>query len=184
MEEFVSLALTLPRGLFVGQYRYRFLVGEGKFRRPASIHRTGREGTLPDMIKPDASSFEESTSVAPGVRDEAENPRPLVLPVRKLHSTFPSMINVGRTANNDIVLLDERVSRFHAFFRVVDDERMELADAGSANGTWVGTTRLETRGRAHPVKGGDVLRFASLRFDFLDAGQCWEAVRDLFGKDK
>jgi hypothetical protein len=178
MEDFLSLAMTLPRGLFVGQYRYRFLVGEDKLQRPMSIHRVAREPTLTNLVKADAGGFEEAT-VPAGARIETAHPRPLVLPVRKLSSTFPSMINLGRTANNDIVLFDDRVSRFHAFFRILDDERMELSDAGSANGTWVGSTRLEPKGPAHLVRPGEVLHFANLRFDLLDAGQCWEMVREL-----
>src|SRR5206468_3459576 len=34
--------------------------------------------------------------------------RPLVLPLRKVQSTFPSMITVGRTENNDLVVSDEQ----------------------------------------------------------------------------
>ena len=86
--------------------------------------------------------------------------RPLVLPLRKVQSTFPSMITIGRTENNDLVVSDEQVSKFHAFFRIVGD-RVELSDAGSRNGTFVGSQKLAARGAGAPVNRGD--RFALRR---------------------
>ena len=73
---------------------------------------------------------------------------PVVLPVRKVQSTFPSMITVGRARNNDIVVPDALVSKFHAFFRQLDDGEWGLADAGSANGTKLGEVELAPKGAA------------------------------------
>ena len=83
---------------------------------------------------------------AEGARRRERGGRPLVLPLRKVQSTFPSMITVGRTDNNDLVVPDEQVSKFHAFFRLVGD-RVELSDAGSRNGTFVGTRRARAARR-------------------------------------
>ncbi len=104
--------------------------------------------------------------------------RPLVLPLRKVQSTFPSMITVGRTDNNDLVVPDEQVSKFHAFFRMVGD-RVELSDAGSRNGTFVANRKLEGRGAGEPVNRGDRLAFGAVEFHLFDARGCWEWLRQL-----
>lgn len=45
-------------------------------------------------------------------------PELVVFPVRVTgRSPFPRMITVGRTKNNDIILSDVGVSKFHAYFR-------------------------------------------------------------------
>jgi pSer/pThr/pTyr-binding forkhead associated (FHA) protein len=46
---------------------------------------------------------------------------------------FADMITVGRASNNDIVIADSEVSKFHAYFKRVSELR--LFDAGSTNGT-------------------------------------------------
>src|SRR5262249_7924973 len=99
--------------------------------------------------------------------------RPLVLPLRKVQPTFPSMITVGRTDNNDLVVPDEQISKFHAFFRLVGD-RVELSDADSRNGTFVGTRRLEPRGASVPLVANDRFSFATIEFQLFDARGCWE----------
>ena len=60
----------------------------------------------------------------------------VIAPVRKRLDLFPEMITVGRTGNNDIVIPDATVSKFHAYFRVTD-KGLEIVDAGSRNGTKV-----------------------------------------------
>ena len=104
--------------------------------------------------------------------------RPLVLPLRKVQSTFPSMITVGRTDNNDLVVADEQVSKFHAFFRLVG-ERVELSDAGSRNGTFVGGRRLESRGASVTVQPGARIAFGAIELRMFDARGCWEWLRQL-----
>jgi hypothetical protein len=104
--------------------------------------------------------------------------RPLVLPLRKVQVTFPSMITVGRTENNDLVVPDEQVSKFHAFFRLVGD-KVELSDAGSRNGTFVSGQRLEARGAAVAMKPRDLCAFGALEFQLFDSRGCWEFLRKL-----
>jgi len=162
LHDFVQLAATHSRDAFVAEWPCPFLVGEGVLRKP----QTGR--TL---------MFESGNTVNVAAqalgRREIER---LVLPVRKTHVTFPSMITVGRTKNNDIVIPDVLISKFHAFFRVVDDHH-ELADAGSHNGTRIDDRVLVPKGPAVRVRSGDVIHFAQLRFSFLDAAACWHALR-------
>ncbi len=50
-------------------------------------------------------------------------------------------VSIGSAATNDLVLDDSEVSRFHLTLRV-SREGVVVRDAGSTNGTFVGTTRL------------------------------------------
>ena len=104
--------------------------------------------------------------------------RPLVLPLRKVQSTLPSMITVGRTENNDLVVPDEQVSKFHAFFRIVG-ERVEVADAGSRNGTFVGSATGASGGAGARLNRGDRFAFGAVEFQLFDARGCWEWLRQL-----
>ena len=137
-------------------------------RDPADLARVPTGAfRLVDLNKP--------KSAAPAVE---RGGRPLVLPLRKVQSTFPSMITVGRTDNNDLVIPDEQVSKFHAFFRIVG-ERVELTDAGSRNGTFIGSRRLEARGASGPLNLRDRFAFGAVEFQLLDARGCWEWLRQL-----
>ena len=89
---------------------------------------------------------------------------------------FPSMITIGRTSNNDLMLPSKHISKFHAYFRLLGG-RLELGDAGSRNGTWVGPQRLEPKAAPVPVKAGDRLRFGNFDFRLVDAGSCWDELR-------
>jgi len=98
------------------------------------------------------------------------------------------MITVGRTRNNDIVLPDESVSKFHAFFREADateppapadgPRRMLLQDAGSRNGTLFNGGPVPTAKQGDPlvVSMGGQVRFGLVELTFLDAAGLRELV--------
>ena len=67
---------------------------------------------------------------------------------------------LGREFNNDIVIDDERTSRYHAEIHW-DHGHVELLDRGSMNGTLV--NRQAVRGRI-PLKSGDVLDLGAQRY--------------------
>ena len=70
------------------------------------------------------------------------------------------LVTIGREEDNDIVLADDRVSRYHA--RVfINADGMTIEDLGSANGVKVDGVKV-TRARLRP--GADVC-FGSYRFD-------------------
>ena len=93
-----------------------------------------------------------------------------VFPVKKTchEATFPGMITIGRTINCDLVILDPKISKFHAYLvqDPKDRQRCLLADAGSRNGTFLNGTRLKAR-RLTELTSGDEVRIGSrllLRF--------------------
>ena len=67
-------------------------------------------------------------------------------PVRRSERSVGHLITIGRTANNDIVIPDISVSRFHAFAKPVAGGGFVLQDAGS-----YGTAASGTRGQRRPA---------------------------------
>jgi hypothetical protein len=101
-----------------------------------------------------------------------------VLPIRATgRSTFPGFVSIGRTANNDIVVNDVSISKFHAFCRVDDRGEVSIFDAGSKNGTFVNDVTVPKQGEGEPARpaAGDTVRLGDVRFSFLSAA----AFRDL-----
>jgi S-DNA-T family DNA segregation ATPase FtsK/SpoIIIE len=69
------------------------------------------------------------------------------------------VVSVGRNKDNDIVLLDQSVSRSHCLFYVRGDE-VEIEDLGSVNGVVV---RGERVSRRTPVSADDELLIGETR---------------------
>ena len=174
--DFLELARKVTREAFIEQCPYYMLVGKLVLEAPRQPRRTE---VLDVHAISDFAEAEEGTNATRNVTyDEQGNKvgQVLVLPIRKVQPTFPSMITVGRTANNDIVIPDINISRFHAYFRATAD-RVELADAGSANGTFIEGKRLPAKGTAQIVIPGETVSFAQLEFTLLDASRAWDRVR-------
>ena len=64
-------------------------------------------------------------------------------------------LSVGRSSDNTITSLDERVSRTHVRFEPAGNGWVVI-DQGSANGTWIDGARIPAR-RPTPVKVGTVV---------------------------
>jgi hypothetical protein len=165
--DYVQLAVASTRRAFVSAMPYTFIVSDGTLSRS-----TGPVRTLP-LDRIDATNEDLPTSTLSSERTPQRTF--MALAVRKVNDTFPNMITLGRTANNDLVVPDVSVSKFHAFFKAVP-KGFELADAGSKNGTWVAGQELAPRGEALPIKIGDRLRFGRIEFTVVDAGACWDTI--------
>ncbi len=163
-EALLDLARGSTRQEFVAACPFPVLVGSDTLEPPARTRGTVRVEAIGD--KP-VWSYPAEESAADAT---------MVLPVRKTQDSFPSMITVGRTANNDLVVPDASVSRLHAWFRLVGT-RIELSDAGSRNGTTVGGRPLPARCAPCSVHSGDRLCFGRVCFTLLDAGALWDRLR-------
>jgi len=170
-DDFRAIAQRSTRNGFVSTCPFHFLLAKGALHPPRQPSRTQSLSALD--VEEMETTFTKDMSDIPLRKDS----RSAVLPIRKIQSTFPDMITVGRTANNDIVVADVSVSRFHAFFAVLD-EGVALADAGSRNGTQVDGERLEPRGPATPVTPGSLVTFGKTDFYVLDAGSLWDRLRN------
>jgi hypothetical protein len=93
---------------------------------------------------------------------------------KKPGASFPDRITIGRTPNNDIVVVDHSVSRFHAYVRK-DGAGWVVADAGSKNGSWLASSALEPR-KERKVPSRTVLRFGDVDLTFLLAQDLYGAL--------
>ena len=168
----MALATARRREEFAAAYPHPFLLALSGLDAPPPPARTIRmEGGAEVM---NAIMAERRRMLAEGAKKG-----PVVLPVRKVQTSFPSMITVGRARNNDIVVPDVLVSKFHAFFRQLADEQWALADAGSANGTKLGDVELVPKGQPERLRSGDQITFGGVSlFRFLDAAGLWSALRE------
>lgn len=84
-------------------------------------------------------------------------------------NAFQRRITIGRTANNDIVLDDSSVSRFHAWLEFRDsDKEWILVDAGSRNGSLVAGRKLAAKAPT-TLTNGNVLRIGALQLTYYTA---------------
>jgi pSer/pThr/pTyr-binding forkhead associated (FHA) protein len=82
-------------------------------------------------------------------------------------------LDVGRGDDNEILLLDDHISRKHARFTLADGI-VWLQDMRSANGSFVNGERLSGGCR---IFHGDEVRFDALRFQLVGKGQDLTPVR-------
>jgi hypothetical protein len=91
--------------------------------------------------------------------------RVFVVPLRKRRgagSLSAERITVGRALNQDIVLREGSVSKFHGWIEMDEVRGVHVADAGSRNGTRVNDVRLPPR-ELREVQPGEVVRFGSVK---------------------
>jgi hypothetical protein len=181
--DFTQLALASTREIFAQANPYLFLVGEDTLNRPRKPAPTAQFRKL----EPEETTMTQSSIkpmfhgglAASGSNPPVGAPRPtkLALAVHKVTQAFPDMVTIGRTANNDVILPDVSVSKFHAYFRLLGRERAQIVDAGSKNGTWLNGVRLPARGEPTLIQVGDALRLGTLEMVVMDARGCWHALR-------
>jgi hypothetical protein len=172
-EDWRAIVAGRSRDAFVSAYPHPFLLALSGLEAPAAPARTIRMEGGAELIN--AIMAERRRLKAEGGFKAGS----VVLAVKKVQTTFPSMITVGRARNNDIVVSDALVSKFHAYFRQLDDGEWGLADAGSANGTKIGERELPAKGQPERVRAGDRILFGGVSaFRFLDAGGLWAALRE------
>jgi hypothetical protein len=142
----------------------------------ALIRRRPTEGGSPDDADPDLSvDLESETMVGPALGFKRREAAVEIFPLsKKAGASFPDMITIGRTPNNDVVLRDATVSRLHAFFRQRDD-RWIVADAGSKNGSRLDGIPLEPR-KEKPVASGQLVRIGDLELTFYTAADLFRVL--------
>ena len=99
-------------------------------------------------------------SSSPGLPEKAY----LVVNARLFHLD-KEIITIGRNIENDLVLNDPAVSRFHAEIRY-EDSQFLLIDLGSSGGTFLNNQKV-TRG---VLFSGDIIVFSKLPVMFMCEG--------------
>ena len=93
---------------------------------------------------------------------------------KKPGASFPDRITIGRTPNNDIVIVDHSVSRLHAYVRQ-DGDKWIVADAGSKNGSWLDRSSLEAR-KERKLGSKAILRIGDVDLTFLVAKDLYSVL--------
>lgn len=82
--------------------------------------------------------------------------------------------SIGRTQENDLLMMDFAISRAHALVELRGDGYF-LKDLGSSNGTYVNGELIDDRGTR--LADGDSIRFARYEFQFLSAGALYDLLK-------
>ncbi len=97
--------------------------------------------------------------------------------IRRRQHSPGHLVTVGRAADNDVVIADPSVSRFHAFLKPLGDGRFQIQGANaSTNGTTLNGASVAAQGSGPgaDLKSGDSVRFGQVEATFLNAA----ALRD------
>jgi len=95
----------------------------------------------------------------------------VVYAIRRNGHSAGHLITVGRAPDNDVVVPDASISRFHAYVKEGADRQWLIQDAGSTNGTSVNGHSVPRQGSGSPtaLKSGDDVRLGQVELTFLDA---------------
>jgi hypothetical protein len=95
----------------------------------------------------------------------------VVYPVRRTGRSAGHLITLGRAPDNDVVVPDASISRFHAYVKEGANREWLIQDAGSTNGTAVNGHSVPRQGSGSPVElsSGDDVRLGQVELTFLDA---------------
>jgi hypothetical protein len=161
-------------GRFGGPESYRLLVARAQHLTREEFIAERKDPVLlqyGEIASPDGKGVGKTASgfqtVIPGVTTHSKRPRPLQifsLMKRPGANAFSHMVTVGRAHNNDIVLAEAAISKFHLSF-TQRDGAWHVTDS-STHGTLLGQTKLK-KGEAVRVESGSILvlsRTVSLRF--------------------
>ena len=90
--------------------------------------------------------------------------------VKRDKNSAERMLFVGRSPDNDIVLLNKMVSKLHAYFcQVPGSEIVQLVDMDSTNGTFVNNCRIPPSVKIN-LKDADAISFGpETRLEFFSA---------------
>ena len=149
---------------FVARYPDPFLIELGSGTGMADPTNTGREPT----IRPAERSDED---------DDVPAHRRRILSVVKRRPGEKHKIAVGRSADNDVVLLSRDVSKLHAGFGYVHDAWM-VADLGSRYGTRVNGRPLPPMNPI-PIASGAQVAISSMRHLFVLPADFLETARGM-----
>lgn len=95
-----------------------------------------------------------------------------LVPITKAeNSPYPDRISIGRARNCDVVLRHPSVSKLHAHVRKEADGRWMLHDAGSHNGTSVGTLPVTTE--PAELHSGDLVTFGAFTVRVVDSAEVY-----------
>ncbi len=112
-----------------------------------------------------------------GQQQQAQSLNRRIWPVVKSpYGPQTAAIRVGRSSDNDMVIPEYSISHIHCQFSVREDNRLQIMDLDSHNGTLVNGERLR-RGQVLLLEDQDELVLGRYLFEFLSARTFVERVR-------
>lgn len=133
--------------------------------RPVLVYEPPTEDTVGDEDDDDGYQLKTQSGLAmPAIG--GGDPMAVVIEKTK-DNAFKSRVTIGRTSNNDIVLDDASVSRFHAWIEQTSQDWV-IVDAGSRNGSTVGGRKLPARAPATLTNGLSV-RIGAMQLTYYTA---------------
>jgi len=95
--------------------------------------------------------------------------------------TDAHVYSVGREESNDVVIQDESLTLYHAFFKYLGNNQFTILDAASKNGTFLDDQQVSAWGQGEPlsVDSGARIRLGSVEFTFLLAAEFINLVNRL-----
>ena len=182
LARFAADARALGQDEFGAKHGVAFLLHQGQLdpgRKAISPQQTfimGRSNAPPPLGGSGGSAGPPSAGRSEAVKTVSGL---LAYPIRHTgRSPFPRIVTVGRTKNNDIVLADISISKFHAFFKE-EGAKLSLTDGESRNGTFVDGQRVLTTKQGKPtvLKGGSQVKFGALEFRFIEVKELLVLIR-------
>ncbi|MGF1511931.1 MAG: FHA domain-containing protein [Myxococcota bacterium] len=153
----------MSRGTFLARYPWPWLVvPEPSFDILSRIQR-------PETVIAQAQTQNVELPNSPKLRGASLDALCLELRPKSDRDLLTAVIQIGRSPEADVVLLDDSVSRLHAELRC--DRRsgiVTLTDLEAKNGTWVGSQQLEAMAPVE-VSSGSVVRTGALLMRYHDA---------------
>lgn len=151
---------------FLAEYNNSFLLEN--YLAPSSRIKLGRVETISELEVDDLLATSEN-----GEDESLLQARVIPLEKRDKNSS-DRMIFVGRSADNDIVLLNKMVSKLHAYFCEVPGSKVvQLVDMNSTNGTFVNGSKISPSVKTN-LEDEDIISFGpetKLEF-FSNLGFC------------
>ena len=156
-EPFVELVNRCTLKEYLLLFRHPFLVGQDLYQgdmREKTVRGYNptfrfQESAAPDLSETEPSSMNRHTFFLKPLSARADSP----------------VFSIGRTADNDIVIVDYTISKQHA--RICQrGSRYMLTDLGATNGTSINETRVVTN-QEHTLAGKDSVAFGRLVFVFM-----------------
>ncbi len=92
----------------------------------------------------------------------------LVFPILQTNrSPIPDFVSIGRVRNNDIIITELSISKFHAYLRVTEAGYV-IQDAGSSNGTSIDGRPLAGK-ESRRLELNSALRLGGVDLSYIDA---------------
>lgn len=171
-----------------GHYRQLLQLGRDEFlasAAPAALVRYRQQGAFAESSNSNirTSTLDADAQLSEYVTEEtlpfgkdlpAEIDLELYPLAKKPGASFPDRITIGRTPNNDVVIVDTSISRLHAYVKR-SAAGWVVADAGSKNGSWLKGGVLEAR-KEQRLASRDVLRVGDVDVTFYLAEDLFVAL--------